>query len=100
MGKITKTLNTQYTLRKYHVLSKLSLCRPMKSSKGLANLTALLPVRANTIKIRMIDRLESIPQRCFKRLKKDCFIYAVRSMIWAAKDRPIFSCASRVDAPI
>ncbi len=72
----------------------------MKSSKGLANLTALLPVRANTIKIRMIDRLESIPQRSFKRLKKDCFIYAVRSMIWAAKDRPIFSCASRVDAPI
>ncbi len=100
MGKITKTLNTQYMLRKYHVLSKLSLCRPMKSSKGLASLTALLPVNAKTINMSIMDRFDLMPQRSFKRLKKDCFIYAVSSMIWAAKDRPIFSCASRVDAPI
>lgn len=56
---------TQYGIPKYQSFGKISLVKPKNSNRGLAIFTDVEPVKANTTKIMIRAKLESIPQRCF-----------------------------------
>lgn len=60
MGNIKSIRAVQYNQD-----AVVSLCNPIKSVKGSASFVAIEPVIAKTIKIIIICKLESIPQRFF-----------------------------------